>query len=102
MIEPPPEAEFIRGDADASGSIGLDDAIFILMYLFKFGESPLCEDAADADDEKGIGLLDAIYILVYRFKFGPVPPPPFPGCGIDESEDDLGCEFFPWCEPVAD
>ena len=69
-----------------------------VFYLFKQGSPPPCEDAADADDKGTIGLPDAIYILYYLFKQGPPPPRPFPECGIDLTQDELGCESYAPCE----
>ena len=57
-------------------------------------------DAADAKDDEAISLDDAIYILFHLFKQGPLPPAPYPECGIDTtpnpdpSEPDLPhCDY---------
>ena len=82
--------EFIRGDANANGSVSaLSDARFLLLYGFASGDEP----------RGAIGVLaDALELLNYGFNSGDEPPAPFPDCGPidDDDEDDLGCE-----EPAA-
>ncbi len=85
-------AGFLRGDADGKPPINITDAIHILKYLFS-GQSLPCLDAADVNDSGEIGIEDAIHLLLYLFAAGPPPPPPFPeACGLDPTEDALGCE----------
>jgi hypothetical protein len=75
---------FKRGDADASGTLDLTDAIFILGFLFQGGAEPPCLDAADADDSGALDLTDAIFVLGYLFQGGATPPAPGPKtCGPD-------------------
>jgi hypothetical protein len=97
---------FVRGDADASGSIEITDALRILGFLFLGGThpAPACFDAADSDDNGNLELSDAVRILGYLFLGGasrpPAPPSPssavYPpeDCGPDAlraEEPDLGC-----------
>ncbi|HLU46643.1 MAG TPA: LamG domain-containing protein, partial [Planctomycetota bacterium] len=85
---------FVRGDADASGSVNLTDGIVILNYLFQGGVDPVCLDAFDTDDSGSLNLTDGIYVLSYLFSGGDAPPPPFESCGVDPSGDADGvtCE----------
>lgn len=86
------EEEFIRGDVDTGGSVSLDDAFWIIAYLFRgHVESLPCDDAADVDDSGEVELTDAIYLLNYLFRGGPSPAPPYPLCGTDASGDRLHC-----------
>lgn len=88
---------FVRGDVDGDYLSNMSDAVYILRYKFVPGSPPpSCMDAADADDDGNIGMKDAAYIL--RFQFvpeSPPPPPPFPECGVDPTEDELGCDWHP-------
>lgn len=83
--------EFIRGDANNDRKVNIADPIFILNYLFKSGEKPVCEDAADVNDDGKIDIADPIYLLNYLFKGGPEPKPPFPDAGVDSTPDELSC-----------
>jgi hypothetical protein len=93
-----PAQQFRRGDADASGSREVTDGIRILLHLFSGGEPPPCLDAADLDDDGSIVISDAVYLLNFLFSRGPEPPGPFLECGLDPTEDTLGCAGFAPCE----
>ena len=81
---------FARGDANQDGEIDISDPLRILFYLFA-GTAVGCQDALDGDDDGAISLTDAIYILRYLFQGGPRMPEPFPGLGVDPTDDALGC-----------
>ena len=97
----PPRAGFVRGDADANGSINLTDGIVILNFLFLGASSPACLDAADTDDDGGERptLTDAVIIFGWLFSGGRAPSEPTPdapsyaaeSCGLDETEDMMDC-----------
>ncbi len=102
---------FVRGDVDASGAINITDAVFLLNYLFLGGETPPCLEAADANGDGGgldrpPNISDPVALLNWLFLGGPAPPAPSPGrgayspddCGVDASDESLGCEEFPPCE----
>lgn len=88
---------FQRGDPDASDSINLTDAVFILNHLFLGGPAPGCADGADADDSGAMNLSDAVYTLNYLFRGGSAPPPPTGACGSDPTDDTLDCASYPPC-----
>jgi hypothetical protein len=67
------EDPIARGDANADGAIDLDDAVYILNYLFKAGPAPFPFDAGDANCDGIIDVRDAVYLLNYLFKGGPPP-----------------------------
>ncbi|HNR98302.1 MAG TPA: lamin tail domain-containing protein [Planctomycetota bacterium] len=90
------EPEFIRGDANADGRVDISDPVKILSYLFGHGVVS-CEDALDANDDGSINIGDAIYLLGYNFTHRAAPPPPFPECGPDPTEDTLRCDVFGPC-----
>jgi hypothetical protein len=67
---------FLCGDANADGSVGLGDAIYVLNYLFRDGPAPTPIEAADVDLDGVVALGDAIYLLNYLFRDGPTPCEP--------------------------
>ncbi len=90
---------FRRGDSNTDSTLNIADAVFTLMYLFASGPAPACEDAADANDDGPVDLADSVYILQNLFANGPAIPPPYPGCGIDPTIDDLDCAEYQPCQP---
>ncbi len=89
--------QFIRGNADGQGDLGIGDAIFILSFMFQNGVTPPCMDAADTNDNGLVDIGDAIGILSYLFAQGAPPAAPSTACGSDPTPDDLTCEFFAPC-----
>ena len=53
--------------------------------------------AADANDDNEVGVPDVVHVLSYLFALGPVPPAPFPQCGVDPTPGTLTCEAYPPC-----
>ena len=105
---------FVRGDANADGRINIIDPVFILNYLFRNGQEPVCLDAADVDDSASVGstrfpitLHDAISLLRWLFLGDRPPLAPSPlsadaivlSCGFEARErDGLDCEAYWLCE----
>ncbi len=88
------QAAFVRGDTNGDGDVTLVDVIFDLQYQFQSG--PLrCLAAHDSDGNGVVNLVDPLANLTYLFLAGPAPPPPFPECGIDLSEEPLACAIQP-------
>jgi hypothetical protein len=100
--------QFIRGDADGSGSVEIDDALYVLAYVSGFPydgggpPDPACLDALDSDANGAIGVGDAIQILNFLFLGGPPPATPFPMAGsYGADQPRLGCpKTAPWVEPL--
>lgn len=89
---------FQRGDANADGSVDISDAKSILGLLFLGSPSQLpCKKSGDANDSGEIDISDAAYILSYLFLGSPGPGPPYPGCGVDPTGDELSCDSFAPC-----
>ncbi len=88
---------FQRSDANADAKIDLSDAVFTLNYIFRGAAEPPCHKAADANDDGSLDISDPIYALVFLFGGAAPPPPPFPGCGLDPTEDELPCAAFAPC-----
>ncbi len=99
VAEADPSSAFTRGDVDGDRRFLISDAVNVFRYLF-LADSAVdsCEDAADVDDDGAITITDGIYLLNYLFQRGVQPPPPFPTCGEDSTEDALGCEQFEMCD----
>jgi len=77
----------------------IDTAYFMLSSR---PPDPPCRDASDIDDTGYVGRDDLYYLLDYLFNGGPEPPAPFPACGPDPTDDNLGCDSFPPCDnPVV-
>jgi hypothetical protein len=83
---------FLRGDANGDGAIDLSDAIATLGFLFQNLPRGACGDATDANDDGQIDISDSITVLLYLFRDGPpLPPPGGLECGVDLTDDSLGC-----------
>jgi hypothetical protein len=91
---PPGEApKFIRGNANSDDGYDLSDAINTLGYLFLGSPRTVpCQDALDANDDGLLDLADPIWTLNALFQGSAMPPAPHAECGVDPTEDELGCE----------
>lgn len=76
--DPVPAEVFVRGDASNNGIVGLEDAIYVLDYLFSMGPDPSICDAADADDSGMVDVGDTVFLLSFLFMDGPEPSWPYP------------------------
>ena len=89
---------FIRGNSNGDEKVDLTDGIFVLEWLFSSAETPTCIDAADANDSGTVDVSDAVSVFLYLFDGAVEPPSPGPRvCGIDPTEDELGCESQAAC-----
>ncbi len=89
---------FIRADSNMDKNVNIADAINTLSFLFAHGTPPPCKDAADANDDGKIDIADAIYTLSVLFAHAVAPKPPYPGCGVDPTNDALPCDKPRDCE----
>jgi len=89
---------FRRGDASADERVDISDAVFSLNYLFLGADPPPCLQAADFDDNGRVEITDAIATLSFLFAGGAPPAAPADECGVDATDDPLGCESFPPCD----
>ena len=88
---------FLRGDADVDGRVGISDAVSVLNYLFRRGDPFECESAADANNDDQINLSDAFHLLAYLFRGGALPEP-IKLCDRDPTRDrKLECDSFSGC-----
>lgn len=82
---------FRRGDASTNGIFDLTDCILMLEFLFLgLGVIP-CDDVADADDSGIVGLTFLFLGTADIDDPGPLD------CGLDPSDDALGCDDYTEC-----
>jgi hypothetical protein len=67
------QQSYICGDADDSGGIDIDDAVYLIAYIFSGGPAPDPVQAGDVDCSGGIDIDDVVYLIAYIFASGPVP-----------------------------
>jgi hypothetical protein len=68
---------WLCGDCDASGEVDIDDAVFLIAYIFSSGPPPVPLASADADCSGGVDIDDVVYLIAYIFSGGYAP------CDID-------------------
>ena len=91
------QRRFIRGDTNADGMITISDVVTVVFQLAGF-KTIQCADASDVGDNGTIELADAVLLMRYQFARGALPEPPFPGCDLDPTEDDRGCDSHAACD----
>lgn len=89
---------FLRADANADGLVNISDPQATLNYLFLGRGEPACHDAADSNDDGELNIADPIATLQVLFLGVGAVPPPFLGCGLDLTEDELACDAFGPCD----
>jgi photosystem II stability/assembly factor-like uncharacterized protein len=65
--------DWVCGDCDNSGGVDIDDAVYIINYIFASGSPPNPLDAGDADCSGGIDIDDVVYLIGYIFSGGNSP-----------------------------
>jgi len=75
-LVPPAGAKFIRGDANSSGSIDIDDAVFLINFIGGGGPAPVPLAVADADTDGNVDMDDVLFLQNYIGGGGPAPYPP--------------------------
>jgi Dockerin type I domain len=68
---------YICGDANHDGLVNISDAVWILSYIFRGGESPRPLEAGDANADGVVNVSDAVWIQNYIFKGGNAPCDPY-------------------------
>jgi hypothetical protein len=68
------EEPWLIGDANGSGAIDIDDAVYILEYAFSDGPPPIPDVlVADANSSGYVDIDDVVYLIEYIFGGGPPP-----------------------------
>lgn len=89
-------AGFVRGDANADGSLNIADVLYLLRYLLVAGPDVPCRDAADSNDDGDLDVSDAIRVLLHLFG-GRAFEPPLGVCAADATPDGLDCRSVRAC-----
>lgn len=61
------------GDANGDWTVNVGDAVYIINYVFKGGDTPQIPRQADANADASIDAGDAVYLINYIFKGGDDP-----------------------------
>jgi hypothetical protein len=64
------------GDADGSGAVDIDDAVYLISYIFASGPPPDPIETGDADCSGDVDIDDVVYVISYIFAGGPPPGDP--------------------------
>jgi len=71
-LDPAPCATW--GDANGSGSVDIDDTVYLLNYIFKNGPPPAYDDCCgDANGSGYVDIDDVVFTIAYIFGGGPGP-----------------------------
>ncbi len=88
--------EFVRGDANGSGTHDISDAVAMLSVIFA-GVPTTCQLALDANADGSVNIADPVRLLGYLFSGDPGLSAPFPGCGPEPVPSGISCDSFPVC-----
>jgi len=64
------------GDVNSSGSVDIDDVVYLISYIFAGGPAPDPLSTGDVDCSGGIDIDDVVYLITYIFAGGPAPCDP--------------------------
>lgn len=65
--------EVLCGDVDASGSVNISDAVYLIGYIFAANPPPDPLSIGDVDCSGTINMSDVVYLIAYIFGGGPEP-----------------------------
>jgi hypothetical protein len=68
--------DWICSDADASGGVDIDDAVYVIAYIFSGGPPPDPYESGDADCSGTVDIDDVVYLVNYIFSGGNDPCDP--------------------------
>lgn len=69
-------ASYVCGDANESGTVDIDDVVWLIAYIFSGGPEPMPYLAGDANCSEGVDIDDVVYLISYIFSGGPEPCDP--------------------------
>jgi len=64
------------GDANGSGGVDIDDAVYLIGYIFSGGLPPEPIEVGDVDCSESVDIDDVVYMIAYIFSGGPMPCDP--------------------------
>lgn len=88
---PPPGGQFIRGDANSSGTVNVTDLTLVRNAVLDPLTLPPCQDRCDVNDDGLISQADVTFLSDALFLTGSGIPPPYPQAGPDPTSDSLPC-----------
>jgi len=65
--------DYLTGDVDNSGDIGVSDVTYLTSFLFQNGAAPPIYAAADQNADGTVNVSDLLYLTAYLFNGGPQP-----------------------------
>lgn len=93
------QVQFIRGDADGDGALGLTDVVTLMDYFYSGGTQPpngcgdpFTFDIGDVNDNEYLTIADPIQLATALFLGGSVPPPTT--CGFDLGNQSAGFDVI--------
>ncbi|MBU1318473.1 MAG: S8 family serine peptidase [candidate division Zixibacteria bacterium] len=67
------QRDYIVGDADGDSNLDVDDAIYLVQFIFASGGPPNPMDSGDADCNGAVDIDDVVFLISYIFSGGPSP-----------------------------
>jgi hypothetical protein len=67
------ERDYVPGDANGDQAVDIDDAVFLITYVFSNGPAPEPIESGDADASGGVDIDDVVHLIYYIFLGGPGP-----------------------------
>ena len=61
------------GDCNKDGTLGVDDVVYLLNYLYKGGSTPDPLQTGDVNGDGAVDLGDVVYLINYLYRSGPAP-----------------------------
>ncbi len=61
------------GDANTSGAVDIDDAVYLINFIFAGGPAPEPMESGDVDCSGGVDIDDVVYLITFIFASGPPP-----------------------------
>ncbi len=65
--------ELVCGDTDYSSAVDIDDAVYLISYIFSGGPPPDPYQSGDADCSGGVDIDDVVWLIAYIFSGGNAP-----------------------------
>jgi uncharacterized delta-60 repeat protein len=66
--------QFLRGDVNRDGVVDIEDAVYLINYLYIDGLSPIpILQVGDANCNRAVDLGDVVYLISYVYRGGPAP-----------------------------
>jgi hypothetical protein len=64
---------YVPGDADYTGEVDIDDAVYLIGYIFSSGDPPAIYRSGDSNCSGQIDIDDVVHLILFIFAGGPPP-----------------------------